>query len=135
MTTTAYGIQLAIVRKDAKRHIVYGWAYVAKDVNGLQVIDHSDELVAIEDLETAIHGFMKSSRASGIGHDGQDHGGAVVECVVFTKEKLEAMGLEPGSVPFGAWIGVEISDATYARVESGELTMFSIEGTADRVAA
>lgn len=128
-------MRLQIVRKDAERHVVYGWAYVAEDANGVQVVDHSGEYVAIEDLERAFHSFMKSSRNSGQNHDGNDHGNVVVECIVFTNEKLEAMGIPAGTVPLGAWIGVEVNEETFERVASGELGAFSIEGTADRVAA
>jgi hypothetical protein len=135
MTPTAYGMRLQIVRKDEKRHTIYGWAYVSQDADGVQVVDHSDETIAIETLEKAMHGFMKSSRASGEGHDGRDYGNVVVECIVFTKEKIAAMGLEEGSVPLGCWIGVEVGPETFAKVVSGELSMFSIEGWADKVAA
>lgn len=135
MTTKVRRLNVSIVRKDERRRVVYGWAYQSEGADGVQVVDHSGETIDIDELEKAMHGFMKSSRESGENHNGEDVGNVVVECIVFTKEKLEAMGLEAGSVPLGAWIGVEVSAATFAKVMSGELTMFSIEGTADRVAA
>jgi hypothetical protein len=136
MTTAALTLQLSIVRKDAARRMVYGWAYVAKDTAGDQVFDHSGEFVAhVDELEKAFHQFMKSSRDSGERHDGQDHGNIVVECVVFTKAKLAAMGIPEGVVPQGAWIGVEVSAATFEKVKDGSLLSFSIEGEAEKVAA
>lgn len=135
MTTATQTIQLSIVRKDAARRMVYGWAYVAKDAEGVQVVDHSEEFVDVAELEKAFHAFMKSHRDSGERHDGLDYGNVVVECVVFTKAKLEAMGIPEGTVPMGAWIGVEVNAATFEKVKSGSLMAFSIEGEADKVSA
>lgn len=135
-TTAAYGVSLQIVRKDAARHVVYGWAYVAKDADGVQVVDHSGEFVAtVEELEKTFHEFMKESRDSGENHDGNDHGNVVVECVVFTKAKLAAMGIPEGVVPMGAWVGVDVGAETFAKVKDGDLLAFSIEGSAEKVAA
>ena len=42
------------------------------------------------------------------------------------------MGLPSGIVPEGLWLGFRVNDATFKMVKSGELAMFSIEGSATR---
>ena len=59
--------------------------------------------------------------------------GELVECVVFTKEKMQAMGIPEGVVPEGVWLGFKVSDEAFAKVKSGDYEMFSIEGTGQRV--
>ena len=59
--------------------------------------------------------------------------GHVVESLVVTPEKLEALGLPAGSLQTGWWVGFKVDPVTFAKVQSGEFQMFSIEGTAQRV--
>ena len=65
-----------------------------------------------------------------------ERGGAavLVESVVFTKEKAEAMGIPEGILPTGWWIGFKVLDEdVWEKVKDGTYSMFSIEGTAERV--
>jgi hypothetical protein len=60
----------------------------------------------------------------------------MVESVVFTKEKMAAMGIPEGIVPEGWWIGYYIEeDTTWQKVKSGEYSMFSIGGRGTRTPA
>ena len=57
----------------------------------------------------------------------------LVESVVFTEEKMEAMGIPTGTLPIGWWIGFLVTDDdVWEKVKNGELSMFSIEGEAER---
>ncbi|MEK7381804.1 MAG: cation-transporting P-type ATPase, partial [Elusimicrobiota bacterium] len=58
----------------------------------------------------------------------------VVASLVTTPEVTKALGIPEGVVPVGWVIGVKIHDTgTWEMVKRGELRMFSIQGTADRV--
>ena len=53
---------------------------------------------------------------------------------VFTKEKMQAMGLPEDALPQGWWIGFYIDDDdAWEKIKSGDYRMFSIEGTGTRV--
>ena len=48
---------------------------------------------------------------------------------MFTKEKMQAMGIPEGIVPEGWWIGFYVDDdEAWKKVKSGVYQMFSIEG-------
>lgn len=60
----------------------------------------------------------------------------LVESVVFTEEKMRAMGIPAGTVPVGWWIGFRVLDEeVWEKVKDGTYLMFSIEGEAERVKA
>lgn len=64
-----------------------------------------------------------------------ERGGAavLVESVVFTEEKTQAMGIPAGAVPVGWWIGFKVLDEdVWEKVKDGTYSMFSIEGEAIR---
>ena len=59
--------------------------------------------------------------------------GKMIESIVFTKEKLQALGLSEDSLPCGWWVGFQITeDSTWEKIKKGEYRMFSIEGTAEK---
>ncbi len=59
--------------------------------------------------------------------------GRVVESIIFTEEKANALGIPAGILPKGWWIGFHITDdVVWQKIKSGEYSMFSIEGTAVR---
>ena len=65
-----------------------------------------------------------------------ERGGAAVliESVVFTEEKMKAMGIPSGTLPIGWWIGFKVLDEdVWEKVKDGTYSMFSIEGEAQRV--
>lgn len=58
----------------------------------------------------------------------------LVESVVFTEEKMQAMGIPKGTLPVGWWIGFKVLDKeVWEKVKDGMYPMFSIEGEAERV--
>ena len=86
-----------------------------------------------EELEQAAYRFVELYREGGEMHE---RGGAavLVESVVFTEEKMEAIGIPPGTLPVGWWIGFKVLDASvWEKVKEGTYSMFSIEGEAERV--
>lgn len=131
-------LQGAIAKRDDEQQIAYGWAYVSERADGQRVVDHSGEFIELADLERAAVEFMLESRAGSDMHERtrNDQGepiADVVESFVVTGEKLEAMGLDGSAVQKGWWVGVKVHDRdVWKRVQSGELSMFSIEGRATR---
>lgn len=114
---------------DEERQLVFGWAYVAKDEDGEQVIDHSGDFVDdIAGLEDAVYEYVLKSREGDTMHDGAPTA-TLVESLAITPEKLEQMGLAKDALPLGWWVGFHIEDdETWAKVKKGDLRMFSISG-------
>lgn len=121
------------VQKNDDQGLIFGWANVAVRKDGTVVVDSDGEHVPIEDLETAAYVFTLKYRATGADHAGEVRG-ELVESVVFTDEKIAAMGLAPDAVHKGWWVGFHLDNpADYEAVKSGDKGMFSIQGTARKV--
>jgi hypothetical protein len=122
------------VRKfDDAQNLVYGFASIIEE-DGRPLTDRQGDQIDLPDLEEATVDFMLNHRATGVMHQG-DEVGAVVESFVSSPAKGEAMGLAPDiakNLPTGYWIGVKVTPQVFAKVKSGELSMFSIEGEALR---
>ena len=117
------------ISKVADEGLVFGWANVTTKADTL-VVDSHDEAIPTEDLEKAVYDFVPTftAAAAGVGHEGKPVA-HLVESLILTKEKAAAMGLEVDRE--GWWIGIRVQDPeVFARVKSGELGMFSIQGMA-----
>lgn len=113
--------------------LVFGWASVAKNANGDRPLDWQGDIIDAEDLEPAVYKFNLEYRESNELHEGPVKG-YLVESVMFTKQKMTAMGIPEGTVPEGWWVGFKIHDReAYAKVKAGIYKMFSIEGSAQRI--
>jgi hypothetical protein len=128
-----------IAKTDKRERLVFGFANVCFDKSGAQIEDSQGDLIDIEDQEPAVYDFVRDVRKSGVQHDADPDflgaSGVLVESIFFTPEKLSALGLPADSVCKGAWwLGFKVSDAVFAKVESGELKMFSVQGRAEREA-
>lgn len=125
--------QFAIKKADDERHLAFGFAYVSQDEDGNQTEDHSGDQLEPEELESAAYQFVELYREGGEMHE---RGGCavLVESMVFTKEKQQALGIPDGTLPVGWWIGFKVTDEdVWSKVKSGEYKMLSIEWTARRV--
>ena len=59
--------------------------------------------------------------------------GRLIESCVFTEEKQSAIGIPPGIVPVGWWVGFKIDDKdAWERIKDGTYNMFSVEGAGVR---
>lgn len=120
-----------ITKRDDDRFLVFGYASVA-DVDGNAVVDSQGDTISIVELEKAAYDFV---RFSGTGGEMHDRIGVadLVESIVFTPEKLEALGLAKDALPHGWWIGMKVTDAeVWQKIKNGEYSMFSIGGHAVR---
>lgn len=112
--------------------LVFGWANVAVTADGETVVDaHADEIDGVE-LEKAAYDFVLKFGDTGVMHQGPSVG-RLVESMMFTAEKAEALGIPAESLPTGWWVGFRIDDAdVFAKVKDGTYPMFSIQGLAER---
>ncbi len=124
--------EFKIFKSNDELHEVFGWANVSARVDGELITDFQDDIIEPEELEKAVYDFTANFGTAGEMH--QKSGvGKLIESVVFTKEKMSAMGIPPGTVPEGWWVGFHIEDNdVWDKVKNGSYSMFSIEGTAVR---
>ena len=118
-----------IEKTNDDQNMVFGWfSVIEKD--GKSVVDSQGDTITEAELENAMYDFVLNARDAGEMHMRKD-AGKLVECMVFTKEKQELMGIDLGFI--GAWGGFKLDDETFSKVKSGQYKMFSIGGTGTRV--
>ena len=113
---------------------VFGWANVAEDEQVNVIEDFQGDTITAEELEKTAYDYVLQFRDTGEKHDpALRKKGKMIESIVFTKEKIQALGLPENSLPCGWWVGFQITDDdTWQKIKSGQYHMFSIEGTAQR---
>lgn len=126
------GHEFKVVKTLTDQNLVFGWASVAISKEGKTIQDYEEDQVDMEAMEPVMYEFVQKYRAANVSHQGPQIGD-LVECTVFTKQKMAAMGIPEGTVPEGVWIGFKVDDATFAKVKKHELEMFSIEGKGIRI--
>lgn len=122
-----------IAKSADDKHLAFGWANVAIRADGEEIEDWQEDIIEPEELENAAYQYVLLYREGGEMHE---RGGAavLVESVVFTEEKMQAMGIPAGTLPIGWWIGFKVTDEdVWEKVKDGTYPMFSIEGEAERV--
>lgn len=121
-----------VLKVDAERQYVFGWASVAFAKDGSQVEDLQGDLIDLDDLEEAAYQFTLEFRDTGVMHTGNAVG-KMIESFMVTPDKLAAMGLPPDALPQGHWVGFHIPDVeVFAKIKAGDFSMFSIQGDAVR---
>jgi hypothetical protein len=121
-----------VAKIDNERQMVFGWANICVTCKGEQLVDHHDDLIDPDDLESAAYDFNLSFRDMGEDHEGPVKG-QLIESMFFTEEKLTRMGLAKNALPLGWWVGFKVEDPdAWARVKKGHHQMFSIQGIAMR---
>lgn len=122
-----------ILKYDEEKRLVFGWANVAFRVDGQQVEDLQEDMIDVDELESAAYGYVAEFGTAGEMHC-RGNIGTLVESVVFTEEKANAMGVPKGFLPVGGWwVGFLVEDeGVWGKVKDGTYTMFSIEGVARR---
>lgn len=124
--------QIPILKMDEEKQRVFGWASVSVRVNGDPVVDLQQDVIDTEVLEDAAYHYVLEFGTAGEMHV-RGNVGKLIESVVFTGEKAQAMGIPQEILPQGWWVGYQIhDDDVWQKVRDGTYTMFSIEGTAIR---
>lgn len=121
-----------IMKSDDDKMLAFGWASVSMRIGGEVIEDYQGDIIEPGELEAAAYEYV---RLYGEGGEMHERGGVavLVESVVFTAEKMPAMGIPEGTVPVGWWIGFKVTDKdVWEKVKDGTYSMFSIEGEAIR---
>lgn len=122
-----FSIPFKIEKADPDKRLMFGWASVAT-VGGEAVVDKQFDIIPVEELERAMYDFVLYSRDQGHMHEKRGVG-RLVESMVFSKEKQDALGIDLGFE--GAWVGFKVDDdQVWAAVKRGDLPQFSIGGAA-----
>ena len=117
-----------VAKRDDEKFLVFGWASMA------DVTDSQGDVISIDTLEKAAYDFALHSRMGGEMHEVMGVA-TLVESIVFTPEKLAALGLAEDALPHGWWVGFKVNDAeTWQKIKNGDYSMFSIGGRAVREA-
>ena len=131
-STTTVTMQAAIAKSDDSQRRIWGWVSIAVRKTGETVVDLQDDIIDILDLEQAWYDYVAESGELNYMHAGPVRG-HLIEAMVFTPEKLAALGLPPDSLPLGCWAGYHVPDAEdYQVLKQRGYFMFSIEGEAYR---
>lgn len=122
-----------IQKSNDEKKLAFGWANISMTESGEQIEDWQQDMIDPEVLEQAAYNFVELYREGGEMHE---RGGVAVliESMIFTEEKMKALGIPEGTLPVGWWIGFKVlDDDVWEKVKDGIYTMFSIEGEAERV--
>lgn len=123
---------MKIIKADRAQQVVYGWAGIYTDADGNPVADLQGDVIAPEEIEKASYDFILNKRDSGIMHEGKVVG-QIVASLVTTPDVVKAFFGDDVKVPVGWIIAVRYPDKkVFKKVVNGELSMFSIQGSADR---
>jgi hypothetical protein len=132
-----------IAKVDADKRQVFGFCSVT-EVNGQPVVDRQGDYLPLEEVEKSAYTYVLESRKGGDMHarvtkglstewSQPKHTADLIESVVFTPEKLDAMGLISKTGSLGWWVGFKVNDdEQWNLVKSGQRTAFSIHGTGAR---
>jgi hypothetical protein len=114
--------------------MVFGYANVAVQEDGSWPIDWEGDVIPTDVLEAAAYNFVLKHGLLNQMHQWDTECGWLIESMVFTKEKMAALGIPEGTVPEAWFVGFYIPDpVVFAKVKNGEYNMFSIEGSAIRI--
>jgi len=126
-----WSVSVPIAKTDTEQRLAFGWASVVLDANGDPVIDHQEDRIAAGELERAAYSYVEKSRTASEMHDRMGVAELVESCVI-TPEKRTAMGLDGNGIT-GWWVGFRVLDSSvWEKVKRGELSEFSIGGSARR---
>lgn len=120
--------------EEIEQQLVFGWANVTIQEDGTTPFDWQGDIIDTEVLESAAYNFVLQHGMANQEHQWGTECGWLVESMMFTKEKMTALGIPEGTIPEGWFVGFYIPDpVVYQKVKSGEYNMFSIEGRARRI--
>lgn len=120
--------------EEVEQQLVFGWANVTIQEDGTTPFDYQGDIIDTDVLESAAYNFVLQHGLANQEHEMDTECGWLVESMMFTKDKMAALGIPEGMIPEGWFVGFYIPDPdVYRKVRDGEYNMFSIEGRAQRV--
>lgn len=125
--------EVDISKMNDEQHLVFGWANVSINADGSIPLDWQGDITSPEVLEKAAYQYVLKYRTTGEMHQGEAVGYLIESCM-FTKQKMQAMGIPEGILPEGWWVGFYIPDDDVVdKIKSGQYRMFSIQGKAKKL--
>jgi len=138
-----FELKADIAKVDVENRIAFGLFSVMK-IGDKLVIDGEDDQIDTSEIEKAAYEYVKDSRDAGVNHK-ETGVGSLIETMVFTKEKVEALkkALTDAGIPHTIeidgefwWGGHYISDdKVWKGVKDGSYETWSIGGSASRTKA
>lgn len=129
-----FGMTPGAPGEEVCQQLVFGWANVTLQEDGTTPFDWQGDTINTEVLESAAYNFVLNHGLANQEHEWGTECGWLVESMMFTKDKMAAMGIPDGVLPEGWFVGFYVPDPdVYKKVQSGEYNMFSIEGSAKRI--
>jgi len=92
--------RFSIQKSSDEKRLAFGWASISQDESGTELVDLAEDIIDPDTLENAAYEFVKLYREGGEMHERGDCA-VLVESVVFTKEKMAAMGIPERTLPTG----------------------------------
>lgn len=132
-TSGSFTFDVPIHKTDEDQCLVFGWAQITHTPDGRVVLDKQGDFIDdIADLEKAAYEYVLTARDGGEMHVRKGVA-TLVESMVFTPEKMAALGIPAGTLPLGWWGGWKVSDpAVWQKVKNGEYSMLSVGGRGRR---
>jgi len=104
-----------VSKLDDDKRLVFGWASVLENEDGSPLEDLQGDVIAPDELESAVYKFVLDSRKAGEMHERTEGIGRLVESFVLTPEKAAVLGIEKRA---GWWVGFKIDDdSTWSEVK------------------
>jgi hypothetical protein len=123
----AKALKVDIKKSDPDKRQVFGWMSVCTK-DGEYFFDKQDDMILVEALEPAVYEYVLSSRVGGDMHV-EKGVSRLIESMMFTKEKQDALGIDLGQE--GWWVGYQVdSPPLWEAIKRGERPEFSIGGAA-----
>lgn len=136
-----FDLQSKITKTSDESRVAFGLFSVTKISDEL-VKDREEDKIKTESLETSVYKYVRTSRDASVNHKTLGVG-ELVETMVFTKEKVEALkkALTEAGIPHTIEIGAEFwwgghyvkDDDVWEGVKNGDYESWSIGGTATRI--
>jgi broad specificity phosphatase PhoE len=124
-----WSIEIDVTKTDEDQQLVFGWASVSS-IGGEDVVDKQGDIILEDELEKAAYDFVLYCRKQGDMHE-RVGVGRLVESIVFTKQKQDALNIDLGMV--GWFVGFKVDDpGVWKKIKDGSLPEFSIGGKAVR---
>jgi hypothetical protein len=118
-------VTMSLEKSDEDQRMAWGWASVTT-LNGQPLEDLQGDVIETEELQKAVHEFVRKKRVMGEMHTIIGTGD-IVDSIVLTKDLQRAMGIDLGKE--GWFVGVHVTnDSTWSKVKKGELRGFSLGG-------
>jgi len=118
-------VQMSLEKVEDDQRMAWGWASVTTR-NGQPLEDLQGDVIETEELQKAVHEFVRKKRIMGEMHTVIGTGD-IVDSIVFTNDIQKALGIDLGKE--GWFVGVHVTnDGTWSKVKKGELRGFSLGG-------